>query len=67
MKAIRKLLGKLRRASSGQSAVEYALIIAVVVVAIVWGAKTIFFDEEKGFQKKVFQNTVDKVENTVNR
>jgi uncharacterized protein (UPF0333 family) len=67
MKAIRYLLGKTKKGTSGQSALEYALVIAVVVVAIVGVAYKLFIDPDEGVSKKIFGKTVKNVENAIDQ
>jgi Flp pilus assembly pilin Flp len=42
---MRKLLSKIRRDQRGQTATEYMLIIAVIVVAVVVIGKKVFVDQ----------------------
>lgn len=61
MKFMRKLLERLRFGRKGQTALEYALVIAVIATIVVVAAKALFSDPEKGLQKQIFEKTVNEV------
>ena len=61
MRLMRKLLEKIRIGNEGQTALEYALVIAVIAVVIIAAAKALFSDPEKGVQRQVFEKSVKSV------
>jgi len=56
-----RLIGRNKKKSIGQTALEYALVIAVITVVVVVAAKGIFSNSDKGVGNKIFQTAVDNV------
>ena len=62
MKFIRKLLRGIRFGRSGQTALEYALVIAVVVTVVITAAKAILGSK---VQTEVFDKSVKAVSDQI--